>query len=358
MATYDINGNVISGAVTPEEVSEAYLEAIASGKIKVGAVIGATLSYSNVSSETEAGIKNAYAQMLEKYSMLGAKAIPFFATADQHGTGFERHRLANNIDVDGLEFVNIGLGDVSPSGWHDDIMNSAFSRTKQIKNFINVVGNHDANYDSEKLEPSKISKVFRTTNLSRVNANDSSTNYVAYDSFRNVKYVVIDPYVINADGTGHTKALTGNAIDFIIEELTKNDGYDIVILTHWYLGTTGTDGWKNRDGSDYTSTTDNIFLNIGQMCSARRNKTAGTITDVDGVSHSYDFSSCESRLLCCLHGHEHAEMYTHLVGMLMYCVNFAVSGYSVFGLIDRENDKLYIWQTKDSTVDNVLELSI
>ena len=45
------------------------------------------------------------------------------------------------------------------------------------------------------------------------------------------------------------------------------------------------------------------------MIAARKNKTSGTFTDSEGISHTYDFSNVSGDLLMSLHGHAHFEAY-------------------------------------------------
>ena len=93
---------------------------------------------------------------------------------------------------------------------------------------------------------------------------------------------------------------------------------------------------------------------------ARKQKTAGTFTDSEGATHSYDFTNVTSELLISLHGHAHFEAYRTFEGSITEFIFDWFDGTTFyFGYIDRENMKFKVWKNAgdDLTVE-ALEISI
>jgi hypothetical protein len=91
----------------------------------------------------------------------------------------------------------------------------------------------------------------------------------------------------------------------------------------------------------------------------RRNKRSGTITDSEGVSHSYDFTSAKSRYLGSLHGHTHEELMLTEDNTTAYAANGYISNRAcVFGIFDRNSNKLKVWEFSNGGVLDMLELDI
>ena len=82
------------------------------------------------------------------------------------------------------------------------------------------------------------------------------------------------------------------------------------------------------------------------MLKDRKNKRSGTITDSDGVEHNYDFSKCESDLLCCLHGHTHEELYIQDEGLLAYAFDYGNVKNCAFVSINRSENLLKVAASK------------
>ena len=142
--------------------------------------------------------------------------------------------------------------------------------------------------------------------------------------------------------------------------MEKNDGLDIVILSHVPVFRTydskripQTDG--NVD-SEYEWTADPIAktsCTFDDMLKARNDQTSGTITDSYGNIHNYDFSSCTGKILCCLSGHEHADYYGYRYGILQYIFDSAHYDKKpyYFGSIDKYGGKLKLRKVcNDDTV--------
>lgn len=336
---YDIKGNAID-TVSSDAVRKALVSAVNDGSVNVGSVVGATLSttFGNTYGET------AYANMLTAYNENPNSCIPFFISTDQHGRGLYQHRWVNNIDTDGMNMANINLGDTVVDSFSPVDMEEFYSQTWQVKNFIGVVGNHEYKSSVYPLSDAGVSRAFGTTNyLRRLNPSNENC-YTVIDGLHNVKYVVIEEFVVNDDSKGYTPGFTTETAEWIIHELSINDGYDIIVLKHWPLAW-GEGAYTDRDGNVLTDVFVGYCPELPAMLSARKNKGTGTITDIDGVSHAYDFSDCSSEMLCCLHGHCHSERYFYTGGLLCYIADWFGNKQScVFGMVDRKNNKLRIWK--------------
>ena len=346
MALYNINGNELAtgSELSSSDVKTALIGAIADGTVNLGSAIGATLAYNSPSETWETNMETAYQALLTAYKESPNSAIPFFITTDQHGRGIEPNRWLNNRDNDGMNMLNINLGDTVTDVFNLTELNNILARTKQIKNYVGVVGNHECKYSSETMTDYELCRVYNTTNLDR-RMNESSMNcFTVIDNLHNVKYVVVEDYVINADGTDYEHGLTAEATEWLIREMSEDDGYDIVLLKHWFLKLPNGGLYVDRTGTEDTASSSGYLEELTTLFINRKNKTSGTYTDIDGVSHSYDFTGCRTDLLCALHGHEHKEVYGYADQLLCYCADWLGNDYNcTFGLIDRGNGKLRVW---------------
>lgn len=363
MAFYDKYGNEIDfdAEITDEEIREAFISAIADGTINPGVTIGATLSVQTYSSAWETNAMQAYNSLLEAYRTKPNRSVPFFISTDQHGSGLQQHRYVNNVDVDGMNIININLGDTVQDIYAESTIRGFWDVTKQVKNYMAVVGNHDVKHGSDRMYELTLGKSYSTTNLLRKNPSSKCDCYVIDDTPHAVRWVVLEDYYINADGTGYTHGFDSETVDWLIAELSKND-MDCIIVMHWPSAPT----FRNREqteerslSSSWGATTElvwNFFL-------ARKNKTSGTFTDINGVAHSYDFTGCEKELLCTLHGHLHSEEWSVKYGLTAYAADrynaTVASGTNcVFGMVDRDTNKLRIWRFNATQVFDELQLSI
>lgn len=345
MSVYDVNGNEVAGG--GGDVKQAFLELVASGEINLGATIGAVLAYNNLSANWISNATTAYNSMLAKYKELANRAIPFFISTDQHGRGVEQHRWVNNTDADGMNIANINLGDTVTDYYNLAQLNSMLARTRQVKNYIGVVGNHDtSNHGAETPTVYDLTRTFMSTYERHIPCGYDDS-YTIIDGLHDVKIVVSDNYIHGSDGSMVNDALSSEYCDWLIKELS-DDTHDILFVQHWMIyALRGV--YKYRDGTPQT--TDGIGgpVQLRNLLVARKNKTSGSITDTNGGSHAFDFTNLTHDLLCCLHGHQHEEIYANLDGLLCYVADWYGSNYScVFGIVDRENDKLRIWKF-DST---------
>lgn len=295
-----------------------------------------------------------YSKLLEVMENKPTSVIPIFISSDTHGNGVEQHRIIHNLDKDGIEINNIFLGDNTPysSVPIKDYNLKMRERVKDCKNFIAVVGNHDFVH-SEKSENNYYNLNYcylSTLRIRKCKSKDGS--YVAYDDRRGVKFVVINNIAFTTEFKPVYKF--GDMLDWLIDELSANDGYDVVILKHWMDDRV----FEPRTGTHTLSPADNYAT----FFDARKNKTSGTFNDSTGVAHVYDFSKCKQDLLCVLHGHEHIELKYNEVGhVTTYCGhNFNSGNYDcMFGAIDREDNvlRVYRWNTIEAFDEWVIPLN-
>lgn len=348
---YDINGNKIND-LTSNKIKTALIGAIADGSVNLGSTVGATLSYTSPSEAWETNALETYNNMLEIYKTIPNSGVPFFISTDQHGRGMEQHRWLNNTDVNGMNINNINLGDTVQDVYGSSTLNDVLSKTKQIKNFFGVAGNHDLKKGSEEVSEHEITRCFTSTTDRRMIENQRNC-YSVLDNAHNTKFIVIEPYEDNGivSGMPHPYFST-NVSKWLIGELSNNDGYDIVVLCHEPLCKTN----KSREETEETEWDD---YNVWNLLLARKNKTSGTFTDDDNVEHSYDFANMESDLLCTLHGHTHEELYSVQDGLTSYaCDWYGNNNSCTFGIIDRENSKLRIFKFDSTTVYDELQINI
>lgn len=360
MAIYDYQGNVISGGsgdITDEQIRNAFLQAVISGSVVVGTSIGDTLPI-DTHYFTESYVRNAYNSLLSAYEA-HPNSIPFFIHSDQHGRGLEVQRYVNNIDVDGMDYCNINMGDTVVDTYGSTVLEEAYQRIKYVKNYVGIVGNHEHKPSTtENPEKYMIRKLFGTTNLERqMITTDTVDCYVAYQPNHGVKYLCLDLYD-HYNNNGSQPYTTEETAEWIITELNRNDGYDIVLLMHEPIMIT----YKTRSATEYSTNEQGASkVNLFNLFLARKNKTSGTYVADDSTSHTYDFSGTKNELLCMLSGHFHQEVYSDNDGLTAYVQDWAGDNKygGSFGLIDRDSNLLRIYRFDNvSGVYQELEISL
>lgn len=361
MGIYDIDGNQISGSseITDEDIKRAYISAVASGALNPGSVIGATLAYNIAKASWIANGETQYAAMLATYKNLPNDSIPFFISTDQHGAGLEWNRWANNMDVDGMEYANLNLGDtINWTVFRE--FDALIPRVKQIKNYISVPGNHDYQrndvHTDYNMTPYEAFKAFPSTRDRKILDRNSDT-YVVIDNRHDVKFIAADNYWLDANGGPRNDTITGSFCDALINEMSLDD-YDIVYLQHWHPFALATELY-NRSGTTGSGFQPGGSHEVRTILSARKAKQQGTVVDADGVTHAYDFRNMEHELLCSLHGHEHAEWYAYLDGVLCYMADAIIARECVcFGIINRKDRLLHIWRWRYDEVFDEFTVSL
>lgn len=367
----EVTTTVQKGSISEEHLTEELQKKIKNTVVS-GSILGDTTQAEGSASFVEMFQKVKNEVMLEY--MGDINKIPVIVHTDQHGalnasvsiiSVFETiDKLVNWCDISKV----INLGDCVNNAWRDasdipflsctELENVAKSvESIPIEKQLNVFGNHDqftwdsdANtYGPQMEEQSCLQQYFRN-----INAHRRSNNgwFTVEDGYFNVKYVVTSAY------EGTIKFATTKQFDFLISELGKDDGFDIVLIAHElynpdYVGrvfpTTSDMKWK---GSAENDNNYGMGLNVNAILTARKNKTAGTFTDGSGVVHEFDFSNCKTDLLCSLHGHTHYETYNYVEGNYL---NVALSPMNhtnrwiFFCLIDRVNQKLKVWKMPTSS---------
>lgn len=355
---YNIYGNPVTAGteVSTQDIKAALIGAVADGAVNLGAAVGAVLPYTSPGAAWEGFAGAAYRNLLEACKAIPNSGIPFFISTDQHGRGLEVNRWLNNTDTDGLEVLNLNLGDTVNDTFGETALEDIRSRTWQIKNFISVVGNHEIKEGTEPPDSYVINRAFLTT-MDAVKAVSPQNCCAILDGPHNCKILAVDTNII---GTG--QGLTTAAADWVIEELGSRDSRDILWLNHWPLF----DSCRQRDDTGETAGNINTITGgnsvqfaLWQVLLDRKKRSKGTYTDAEGVSHPYDFSGCQGELLCCLHGHVHEEWFTTAKGLTAYAADMCGDSRTcTFGLIDRMGRKVTFWVFDSSGCQDPLVLSI
>lgn len=272
--------------------------------------------------------------------------IPLIIHTDQHSTMTPANSSAMWEAIDNMvswydisKVVNLGdttnsyenyddptLGDSSLDAYLEATQNVPFSKR------IEVFGNHDcmkiinASLTYIPTFPSYLNPYFKNVMARRTSNNGF---HVTYDPYFNVKYVVVSAYDY-VDST-HYDMVSPEQYAWLIEELSKDDGYDIIVCSHV--------------GQPYYY--DAQFSNI---LKARYTKTSGTARDQLSNTYSYDFTSCKTDLLVFLHGHDHSDGYSYGMGTLSQCfANYYASTRPIyFVIVDRTNKQLKVWKVTNT----------
>lgn len=323
--------------------------------INTNVVYGISQDFANV-------IVNAKKEWMTEYAG-DYRKIPIIVSTDQHGRRSEGifNLIGKTFSMHDISKVmNLGdtiseWGDSDPEhpllsnsgleAWCESVKAIPFSKQ------LNVFGNHDTWYGNHADEGNPIGtrypssqthlyQYFRNIYARRTNNNGW---FVDYDDAFNVKYVVVSGFEYQ-NGSSVWRIGT-EQMKFVIDELSKSDGYDIVIVSHVPL---------RVDPSQMTLPTGDVYndsvycvsaLDTDAFFAARKNKESGTIVDSDGVEHDYDFSGCETELLCSLHGHTHEDVYLYLNdNLLVNAFDWFDDSTFFLALIDRVNRQLNVWK--------------
>lgn len=346
------------------------------------------------------GLGDAYVSVVEEAKnawMLehggDPRKIPLIIYTDQHSTlgnvsrGLPR-LLASVVPWENVsKIVNLGDTDESFNGIYDS-NNHVFGAKALTDSFaamsvlpkekqIHVFGNHDlCRYDHD--TNGGVNQYF-DLNTYDIQRFDDNGFFVVKDGLFNVKYIGVSGFnsatyrwLINAngstaEGSGQT-SISKESMDWLISELERDDGYDVVILSHYALVNTPTDG----SGVSHPNIPDPVKFgdvmygpvwavsdqtNMDAFWAARKNKTSGTVYDTEGNAHAYDFTKVKGNLLCGLHGHAHDDNYCYIESSLLDVTVDCMynTGHSGdfgntfhFVLIDRRNNLLNVWKVDGS----------
>jgi hypothetical protein len=337
------------------------------------------------------GVTTAYANKMYNvikewmgYCAGDYRKIPFIVHTDQHGRLTDSKSglfsLLSLLTQWGNVSAIFNLGDTVTDHWVDD---STFSnpllRNAELETAsrclasipkdkqINVYGNHDSWYYGtvptavEGTLPSMQynNPYFRPCGLRAKPLTDNSGNQVIYDDVFNVKYLVVASWDY-ADKQGGNVGyqwywMNQAHLDAVISEMEKNDGYDLILVSHipLQMGDAGainpiTGNAYPLDPPMYLTHYDPYLLTLWN---ARKNKTSGTVSS-NGISASYDFTNCGTDCLCAIAGHTHSDGVEYIAdsntGLLQIAFDYFADDTIHFGVFDRTNRKIKCWKISES----------
>ena len=332
--------------------------------------------YSSLTEEYVAMVQANYDAMMAE--CLGDfNKIPLIIHTDQHG------KMSDAAGADILKLIGtitnwyeigkcINLGDTCGNTFTSSTLQSYLDNAADyipLSKRVEVYGNHDI-WDSDDSRKYTVSQKRLSPYFKNIYARRHGNNgyFTIPDDYFNVKYLVINNMEYPNTNYGQNRMTTAQA-NFLVSELSANDGYDIIILSHIPFTASGL---TSRD-PDYYDFSENFLYDttanasLQAMLSARKNHSSGTFTDSEGLEHAYDFSNVSGKLLMSLHGHEHWEGYTTLENSITEFVFASVNASSelenrtesttfYFGYIDRENMKFKCWRNESGY--DALEISI
>ena len=343
-------------------VAEAVDNEIAMQSLSTGGEVN-TAAYS--------GLDEAYVSMVQSnYNAMMAEAlgdynkIPIIVHTDQHGRIGADNQVVKLIgDLTNWYEVSkcINLGDTVSDRFNTVELENYLSATKHtipLSKRLDVYGNHDA-MDADDAQKFSVSQARLSPYFKNIYARRHGNlgYFTVNDDYFNVKYLV----VTNIEWTDgiDIKTISSAQAKFIVDELSADDGRDIILVSHIPLSP---DGVTSRDETyeAYSAkfltdaTAEESFM---AMLKARKNHTSGTFTDSRGEEHAYDFSNVSGELLMSLHGHAHFEAYRKFENSLTEFIFDMFAGNTFyFGYIDRENMKFKFW--KNETGVEAMEISI
>mgnify|MGYP003302839060 CR=1 FL=1 len=309
----------------------------------------------DTSTTTKVDIDKAYAGIIEAAKnewLLEANGninkIPLIIHTDQHG--YLRTSALFDYIAEIVNWYDIGkvinLGDTA-NAWIDEDTENIGTECVALEKYleamksvpyskrIEVFGNHDTwgnhpDGTGRYTPQNHLYRYFRNIYARRA---DNYGNFVVQDNNYNVKYVAVSGFAYDTAKGGYSHfIIPSDSIDWIISELEKADGYDVIILSHIPLTTVN-------------------FKQINDLWIARKNKTSGSVTDEYGITHTFDFSGCDGELLCALHGHMHNNGHEYVGDVLLsaWFDAYYISPKAIhFVLVDRENRELNVWNVDDT----------
>ena len=362
MSVYNINGEVVASYDIYGNSCPAY---DIYGNLLTG-------DYNIASSDYERAVlsaRNLWMQEAREDSTI----VPLIVHADQHG----RLNASNTLfpylskavtwsDVSAC----IGMGDTAnysvTSFQNMETCLSGIPKNKQI----NIWGNHDTWYGSVNdniLQEEHLTALNTCFDNSNYNGNHKYNDYgieSMIDEDRKIKYVVIGGWEYDHDLGGYSHYNIGSeSMNYIIQMLSANDGYDIVILSHvqpfktqtassWICPPVeeGTQGGGGGMSVGVGTVVNQYDTSIDQMLIDRQNKASGTVKDSYGNEHPYDFTGCTTDILCCFAGHEHCDKYMWQNDNIpIYLFDaYAYDNHPFYFVnIDRTKERLNIWKVDD-----------
>lgn len=323
-----------------------------------------TSAYSGLSADYVVMVQTNYDAMMAE--CLGDyNKIPIIVHTDQHGRIGASNQVMKLIGdmVNWYEVSKcMNLGDTVPDRFDMTTLDNYLSATKDsipLSKRLDVYGNHDVwdSNDSQKytVDQKRLSPYFKNIYARR---HGNNGYFTVFDDYYNVKYLVISDLEY-PDTNYSTRRITTAQAKFIVSELSEDDGRDVVLVSHVPLDSdevTSRDSTYQAYSEKFLSdtTAHNSFMT---MIAARKNKTSGTFTDSEGISHTYDFSNVSGDLLMSLHGHAHFEAYrTFENSITEFIFDWFYGNTFYFAYIDRKEKKFKVWKNEANV--GALEISI
>ena len=296
--------------------------------------------------------------------------VHLFAHTDEHG----RFISSNTTLTGALSWLAentsnlsacIGLGDVCGNVYNETQLtayNTVLSVLPSSKR-IDIGGNHDVWY-VDTTPPTVVTdwdtwlSFFDNSAYNGFHAYDKRNNAYMIDETNKIKYVTVSSWYWN-EGARYYQYNFSPAADYLINALSTEDDYDIVVLSH-IQPLSGSHPWTVHavaDNAESTATKSvsclGTSVGLNDIISARKAKTSGTWTDSDGITHSYDFTNCTSDLICWFSGHEHLDEYTSYGNVpVILLSSYLTSPYALY-FISITDTNISIWKmTESKTVYN------
>lgn len=356
----NIHDTANDSATKAESVDNAYMALSMSTGVAAN-----TTAYTGLTSDYVSMVQANYDAFIADV-MGDYNRIPFIVHTDQHGRIGAKNPVLKLIgDITNWYEISrcINLGDTVADRFGATVLQTYLDAAKDcipLSRRLDVYGNHDV-WDADENQKYTVDQKRLSPYFKNIYARRHGNNgyFAVVDDYYNVKYLVINNMEY-PDTNYSTRRITTAQANFIVEELDKKDGYDIILLSHVPL--VADDTMTSRDPSyqAYTetflsdATANTSFL---AMIAARKAKTSGTFTDSEGVEHAYDFSGCNSGLLMSLHGHTHFEAYKSLTGSITeFAFDWFDGNTFYFAYIDRNVKKFKCWKNENGV--EPLEISI
>lgn len=371
MSIYDVAGNSLQNifAVNGEPLAKLY--DVLGNDIFGGDTPPSPGDYDEWTTEYEHTILRARNEWATEYRADNA-IIPFVTTTDQHGlldstvAGSENggalyKYLSKAIKWDEVS-ASLTLGDVCGNYFSDSSLMSMNQKLSVIPSSkrIDVPGNHDVNgiRDDAEFMNEVFTYYFDNSAYNEFSRFENRGFETMVDSVRHIRYVVLGSWYYTAGASMSSYRISTEAIDWLIDVLESDLENDIIIVSHIQPSNRSkretrppVDGQVYRIYYGRTQAVGGDNLKMQDLLIARKNKTSGTITDSDGVVHSFDFSGCTTDLVCTLHGHEHNDKIHYDCGVPS-CIFDSYRHNSLrpayLGNIDRARQRIHIWKIENN----------
>jgi hypothetical protein len=328
---YDVNGVQVFSAEEPEEP-----------------FVKTTLAYDTNWFINSAWLANAEIQRdaIKAIYQQSEDAIPFFIQTDGHGRYNEGNKGCHNLAEPVMRYIpNIQLGDYA-SYYNDGANPANHARTSAgITNYLTVMGNHEFMRSSTSDPIADMTLMVPSyTSPGGILGSQTEGYHKVLDDKYNVKWLIGQPHIPDdSNSSGFVTKFTTDQWQWFIDELEADDGYDVIVLNHEPFGGTY---YRVATGEYITYEGQGGKIDLAPILSARKAKTAGTFTDPDGVTYNYDFTNCDSDMLCVMHGHIHKIEYMTKEGLGypgFIGRDMTNDGDCAYGIIDRAGGKMYIY---------------